>query len=83
MSTRFAGFRGAGLRAASLGNTTELTRGAAPTLGREGRLKSIICEGIKKQRLCASWTGGSEVQQQKYGGGFFAGFVIFPAETGL
>ena len=58
--------RGAGLRTASLGNTTEPTRGAPPTLGRDGRLKSMICTGIKKQRLCASWLGGSEVQQGKH-----------------
>lgn len=34
--------------------------------GREGRLKSIICTGIKKQRVCASWLGGSKVQQGKH-----------------
>lgn len=33
--------------------------------GREGRLTSVNCTGIKKQRPCASWLGGSEVQREK------------------
>lgn len=63
---------GAGMRTEILGNPIGLTRGAPPTLGREGKLKSIICPGIRKQSLCASWLGGSEVQQGKHDTGLFA-----------
>lgn len=61
--------RGAGTRTEILGNPIRLTRGAPPTLGKEGKLKSIICPGIRKQHLCASWLGGSKGQQGKHGMG--------------
>lgn len=64
--------RGAGVRTEILGNPTGLTRGAPPTLGTEGKLKSRICPGIRKQHLCASWLGGSEVQQGKHDMGLLA-----------
>lgn len=58
--------RGAGMRTGILGNPVGLTRGVPPTLGREGKLQSMICPGIRKQHLWANWLGDSEVQQGKH-----------------